>query len=56
MVAVVDGEFVCKKLWRRAGRMKLKAANSSYADIVPKEGRVVEICVVVLTAFKKFSV
>ena len=56
VVAVVDGEFVCKKLWHRAGRMKLKAANPTYADIVPKEGQVVEIWGVVLTAFKKFCV
>ena len=56
VVAVVDGEFVCKKLWHRAGRMKLKAANPTYADIVPKEGQIVEIWGVVLTAFRKFSI
>ena len=56
VVAVVDGEFVCKKLCHRAGRMKLKAANPTYADIIPKEGQIVEIWGVVLTAFKKFSV
>lgn len=56
VVAVVDGEFVCKKLWHRAGRMKLKAANPTYADIIPKEGQIVEIWGVVLTAFRKFSI
>ncbi|MEL4177782.1 LexA family protein [Roseateles sp. PN1] len=55
VVAVVDGEFVCKKLYIRAGRMKLKAANPTYADIIPKDGQTVEIWGVVLTAFKKFA-
>lgn len=27
VVAVVDGDFVCKTLYQRAGRIKLKAAN-----------------------------
>jgi DNA polymerase V len=27
VVVVVDREFVCKTLWLRAGRIKLKAAN-----------------------------
>ena len=35
VVAVVDGEFTVKQLWQRAGRMKLKAANPTFADIVP---------------------
>ena len=55
-IILVDRESDCKKLWHRAGRMKLKAANPTYADIVPKEGQVVEIWGVVLTAFKKFCV
>lgn len=55
VVAVVDGEFVCKKLYIRAGRMRLKAANPTYADIIPKDGQTVEVWGVVLTAFKKFS-
>lgn len=52
VVAVIDGEFVCKQLQVRAGRMKLKAANPSYPDIVPKEGQVVEVWGVVTASIK----
>lgn len=56
VVAVIDGEFACKKLSERAGRMKLKAANPTYADIVPKDGQTVEIWGVVIASIKKFPV
>jgi len=52
VIAVVDGEFVCKTLSMRAGRMKLKAANPGFPDVVPKEGQTVEVWGVVLHAIK----
>lgn len=52
VIAVVDGEFVCKTLSIRAGRMKLKAANPGFPDIVPKDGQTVEIWGVVAHAIK----
>lgn len=52
VIAVVDGEFVCKTLSVRAGRMKLKAANPCYPDIVPKDGQTVEVWGVVTYAIK----
>lgn len=52
VIAVVDGEFVCKTLSIRAGRVKLKAANPCHPDIVPKEGQTVEIWGVVTAAIK----
>jgi DNA polymerase V len=55
VVAVVDGDFVCKTLWLRAGRMKLKAANPTYPDISPQEGQTVEIWGVVVAAIKQFK-
>ena len=55
VVAVVDGEFTVKYLSMRAGRVKLKAANPTFADIVPKEGQVVEVWGVVKAALKEFS-
>ena len=54
VVAVIDGEFVCKTLYQRAGRIKLKAANVTFADIVPKEGQTLEIWGVVIAAIKQF--
>lgn len=54
VVAVVDGEFTVKTLYQRAGRLKLKAANPTFADIVPKEGQTVEVWGVVTSSIKRF--
>ena len=56
VVAVVDGEFVSKTLWQRAGRMKLKAANPTFADISPKDGQTVKVWGVVVAAIKQFRI
>ena len=53
VIAVVEGEFLCKTLSIRAGRMKLKAANPGHPDIVPKESQTVEIWGVVTAAIKQ---
>lgn len=55
VIAVVENEFVCKTLQLRAGRMKLKAANPTYPDIVPKDSQTVEIWGVVVAAIKQFN-
>ena len=55
VVAVVDGEFTVKHLQLRAGRMKLKAANPTYPDIVPKDGQTVEVWGVVTACVKQFQ-
>ena len=54
VVAVIDGEFVCKTLYQRAGRIKLKAANDTFPDISPKDGQTLEIWGVVVAAIKQF--
>jgi len=56
VVAVVDGEFTVKRLYQRAGRIKLRAANVTFADIVPKEGQTIEIWGVVRSTIKQFPV
>ena len=33
IVAVVDGEFICKRLYKRSGAIKLQAANPTFADM-----------------------
>lgn len=43
VVAVVDNEFLCKKLYLRYGRLKLQAANPGFPDIVPSPEQTVEI-------------
>lgn len=56
VVAVVDGDFTVKRLYQRAGgRIKLKAANPTFVDIVPKDGQTIEIWGVVTASIKQFS-
>ena len=54
VVAIVDGDFTVKRLVLRAGRIKLQAANPTFADIVPKEGQTLEIWGVVKATIKQF--
>jgi DNA polymerase V len=53
VIAVVDGDFTCKTLQLRAGRMKLKAQNPTYPDIIPKDGQTIEIWGVVVASIYK---
>ncbi|MBB1077141.1 translesion error-prone DNA polymerase V autoproteolytic subunit [Rhodoferax sp. 4810] len=56
VVAIVDGDFTVKQYYQRAGRVKLKAANPTFADIVPKEGQTLEVWGVVTSSIKQFPV
>lgn len=54
VVATVDGEFTVKELYQRAGRMRLKAANPTFPDIIPKDGQTIEVWGVVTNGIKHF--
>lgn len=54
VVAIVDGEFTVKELSLRLGRMRLKAANPTFPDIVPKEGQTIEVWGVVTSGIIRF--
>lgn len=56
VVAVVDGEFTVKQLHQRNGRMRLKAANPTFPDLVPKEGQTIEVWGVATSCIKRFVV
>jgi DNA polymerase V len=56
VIAIVDGEFVCKTLSTRAGRMRLKAANPTYPDIVPKDGQTLDVWGVVVATIHQHRV
>jgi DNA polymerase V len=56
VVAVIDGDFVCKTLHQRGTQVRLKAANPAFADIAPQDGQTVEIWGVVTAAIKSFAV
>lgn len=50
VIAVVDGDFTCKRLHLRGGRMRLRPENPTYPDIVPREGQQVEVWGVVVAS------
>ncbi len=56
VVAVVDDELVCRRLWKQAGSTRLEAAftgnPATHADIVPDEGMPLEVWGVVTTVIK----
>lgn len=54
VVAVVDGEFTIKHLYKRGGRPKLKAANPTFPDITPKDGQTLEIWGVVTAGINQY--
>ena len=54
VVAVVDGDFTVKRLYQRAGRVKLRAANVTFPEIVPKDGQTIEVWGVVTATIKRF--
>ena len=54
VVAIVENEFVCKTLQVRAGRIKLKAANPTYPDIIPRDSQTIEVWGVVSGCVKLF--
>jgi DNA polymerase V len=56
VVAVVDGDFTVKKLYQRLGKIKLKTANPTFPDIVPKDGQTIEVWGVVTSSIKQFAV
>ncbi len=54
VVAIVDGEFTCKTLFKKFGHVKLKAANPTFPDIVPKDGQSITVWGVVTASIKLF--
>lgn len=54
VVAVVDGDFTVKRLYQRAGQVKLKAANPTFADITPRDGQEIVVWGVVTATIKRF--
>lgn len=50
VLAQLDDEFTVKYLHSRNGRVKLKAANPTYPDIVPRDGQTVTVWGVVTSS------
>ena len=43
VIAVIDGEFTVKRLYKRAGKIKLLAENPDYAPIELQEGQELQV-------------
>ena len=56
VVAVVEREFVCRRLSKQGHELRLCAADATVADIVPHEDIELEIWGVVTTAIKSLPV
>jgi DNA polymerase V len=56
VIAVVDGEMVCRRLHKQRGVMKLEAASAGHPDIVPGDGAQLEVWGVVTTVIKSLLV
>ena len=56
VIAVVEQEFICRRLILRSGERCLRASDPAVADIVPAEGEGFEIWGVVTTILKSLPV
>jgi len=56
VIAVVEGELTCRRLWQQGGRVKLVVASAGACDIEAREGVEIEIWGVVTTVIKSLQV
>lgn len=54
VVAQVDSDFTVKRLFKRAGRVKLEPANPTFPVITFKDDQQLIICGVVVASIKRF--
>ncbi len=54
VVAEVDNDFTVKFLYKRAGRIKLTAADPTFPDILLHDGQTLVVCGVVTCAIRRF--
>lgn len=52
VIAMIDNDFCVKTFFERAGRIRFKAANPTYPDIVPKDGQTAEVWGVAVACIK----
>ena len=56
VIATVEGEFVCRRLIRSAAGVRLQAARSGVADILPDDGNELQVWGVVTHVIKALPV
>jgi DNA polymerase V len=56
VIAVVEDEFVCRRLFKQGIDIRLQAADPARADIVPHDGQELQVWGVVTNAIKSMPV
>jgi DNA polymerase V len=56
VIAVIDDDFVCRRLCRQGTDIRLQAADPATPDIVPREGQELQVWGVVTHAVKAMPV
>jgi len=56
VIAVFEGELICRRLWQQPGETKLQAASPEHGDIVIGDGVPLEVWGVVTTVIKSLTV
>lgn len=56
VIAVVDDEFVCRRLFKQGNDIRLQATDPARLDIVPGEGQELQVWGVVTNAIKSMPV
>ena len=56
VVAALDGELTCRRLWRQGAQVKLQAAHREYGDIAITDAAELELWGVVTTVIKQLQV
>ena len=56
VIAVVDDEFICRRLAKQGGDVRLQATDPACADIVLNDGQEVQVWGVVTNAIKSMPV
>lgn len=56
VIAMVEDEFVCRRLMTQGDEVRLRAADAAIADIVPSDAQEMQIWGVVTCAIKSFPV
>ena len=55
VIAELDNDFAVKYLYQRAGRIKLHSADTTFPDIIPKDGQTLAMVGVVTASIRRFK-
>jgi len=56
VIAVVEDEFVCRRLFKQGDDLRLQASHPASTDIVPRDGQELQVWGVVTNAIKSMPV